>query len=95
MKPLVIEPDVLEKLARLSKRQKADCWLAIAELPEVFGRPHVHSGLGIRKMRPRLYEFRAGLDLRLIFREESNALYIGFIGNHDEVRKAMRSGKFN
>ena len=94
MKPLVIETEVLAKLATFTRPQKAACWQAIGDLPESFGRPHAHTGLSIRKLRPKLYEFRASLDLRLLFRDEPDALYIGFVGNHDEVQKLLKSGKF-
>jgi len=95
MKSLVIEPEVLTKLATLSHTQRLACWQAIADLPGSFGRPHVHSGLSIRKLRPQLFEFRAGLELRLLFRNESDGLYIGFLGSHDEVQKILKSGRFD
>jgi hypothetical protein len=40
-----------------------------------------------------LFEFRAGLELRLLFRNEAEGLYVGFVGNHDEVQKVLKSGK--
>ena len=74
--------------------RRRDCWLAISQLPEAFGWPHFHSGLGLLKLRPCVFEFRAGLDLRLLFVEEKDALYVNFIGDHDEVRRALKSGRF-
>lgn len=91
---LVIEPQVLVRLAALAASQQDECWRAIAQLPQTFGRPHVHSGIGIRKLMHRAYEFRGNLDLRFIFVEESDALYVCLLGSHDEVRKALRSGKY-
>lgn len=35
---------------------------AIARLESVFGRPHLHSGIGLRPFG-KYFEFRAGLDL--------------------------------
>lgn len=93
MKALVIEPDVLAKLATFPPAQRLACWHAIAELPATFGRPHAHTGLNIRKLRPRLFEFRAGLEFRLLFRDETDGLYIGFAGNHDEVQQVLKSGR--
>lgn len=94
MKALVIEPDVLTKLATFSQSQRMSCWQAIADLPASFGHPHAHTGLSIRKLRPKLFEFRAGLELRLLFRYETDGLYVGFVGNHDEVQKILKSGRF-
>lgn len=93
MKALVIETDVLAKLATFSSAQRLACWHAIAELPASFGHPHAHTGLSIRKLRPRLFEFRAGLELRLLFRNEADGLYVGFVGNHDEVQNVLKSGR--
>jgi hypothetical protein len=93
MKALIIEPEVLAKLATYSRTQQLTCWQAIGDLPGSFGRPHAHTGLSIRKLRPKLFEFRAGSETRLLFRDEHNGLYVGFVGNHDEVQQVLKSGK--
>ena len=93
-KSLVIRSQVIACLLDLPTAKRRDCWLAISQLPEAFGRPHIHSGLGLRKLRPGVFEFREGLDLRLLFVEEKDALYVNFIGDHDEVRRALKSGRF-
>lgn len=93
MKALIIEPEVLAKLATYSRTQRVTCWQAIGDLPESFGRPHAHTGLSISKLRPKLFEFRASLEVRLLFRDEADGLYIGFVGTHDEVQKVLKSGK--
>jgi len=93
-KSLVIRPPAIARMTALPLSKKHECWLAISQLPEAFGRPHEHSGLGIRKMKPNVFECRAGLDLRLLFVEEDDALYVTFVGTHDEVRKQLKSGKY-
>ena len=85
---------MLAKLAALPKAQQDECWLAIAQLPQTFGRPHVHSGISIRKLAHRAYEFRGNIALRFVFIEEPNALFVRFLGNHDEIQKGLKSGKF-
>ena len=62
---------------------------AIPSLVEAFGQPHAHRGL--RKLRGRLYEFRVGLQLRLVFRHDGDTLYFLLLGTHDEVRRFIRS----
>ncbi len=61
-------------------------------MQEGFGNPHVHSGLGIRKLGNRLYECRTGLQWRLVFEARKGVLTFDFAGNHDEVQKYLRSG---
>jgi hypothetical protein len=93
-KRLIILPVVQAKAAVLPEAEKRECWLALGTLCEEFGQPHIHSGLGIRKLRQRTYECRAGLHWRLVFIDAEEGLFVEFLGSHDEVRRLTRSGKF-
>jgi hypothetical protein len=68
--------------------------LALCDLAESFGRPHVHSGLGIRKLSNKLFECRGSLALRFIFQDRPTDLFVSFLGNHDENKALLRSGKY-
>ena len=94
-KPLVIDAGVLRRLAGLPKDQRVECLLALCELAETFGRPHVYSGLSIRKLTKITYECRGNIDLRFLFHNRANDIYVSFLGNHDEVRAALKSGNFD
>lgn len=93
-KPLSIAPDVLRRLRELPKGEKVECLLALCELAEAFGRLHAHSGLGIRKLGTKLFECRGSLALRFIFQDRPTELFVSFLGNHDEVKALLRSGKY-
>jgi hypothetical protein len=93
-KPLSVDPAVLRRLRKLPKTERVECLLALAELPETFGQPHVHSGLGIRKLGHKLFECRGNAALRFIFQDRPTDLYIAFLGNHDEVKSLLRRGKY-
>jgi hypothetical protein len=56
-----------------------------------FGKPHLHSGLSIRRLRQNYFECRVGLDIRLAFRVERNRMIFVAAGNHDEIRKLIRT----
>lgn len=58
-----------------------------------WGRPHVHSGIGIRKLSKTVFECRVGLDDRLafVFIATPPELVFFFLGNHDEIQKMLRS----
>ena len=88
-KPLSIDSGVLARLRELSKSERAECLLALCELTESFGRPHAHSGLGIRKLGNKLFECRAGLALRFIFQDRPTDLFVSFLGNHDEIKALL------
>jgi hypothetical protein len=89
----VINPTVLKRLAELPKQERIECLLALCELPAVFGHPHFHSGLGIRKLTKSVFECRGNLKLRFLFLNRENALYVSFLGDHDEVRAKLKDTK--
>ena len=84
----------MRELPKNAKNERAECLLALCELTESFGRPHVHSGLGIRKLGEKLFECRADLALRFIFQDRPSDLFVSFLGNHDEIRALLKSGKY-
>lgn len=79
-----------KQLRALPLKERADVVLKLLELGEVFGQPHLHAGLGIRKLRADLFECRVGLGRRVLFRASSDALIVRFIGTHDEVQRYLR-----
>jgi hypothetical protein len=93
-KSLAIAPEVLKRLRGLAKDDKTECLLALCELADAFGRPHVHGGLGIRKLGERLFECRGTLALRFLFQDRPAELFVSFLGNHDEVKALLRRGKY-
>ena len=93
-KPLLIRPTVLERLRELPKAERTECLLALCDLPTIFGRPHAHNGLGIRKLGPKLFECRGNISLRFIFQDRPTDLFVSFLGNHDEVKAFLRRGKY-
>jgi len=81
---------VQKQLRALPRNERADLVLKLLELADVFGQPHRHTGLGIRKLRGDLFECRVGLARRVLFRASADGLLIRFIGSHDEVKKYLR-----
>jgi len=89
-KSLLIDPAVQKQLRALPQKERADVVLKLLELSQVFGQPHQHAGIGMRKLRADLFECRVGLALRVLFRASPDALIIRFIGTHDEVQRHLR-----
>ena len=94
IKRLAIDPAVLRRLRETPKSDRVECLLTLCDLVGGYGQPHVHSGLGIRKLGDKLSEFRGNSDLRFSFQDCGEELYISFMGNHDEVRNLLRRGKY-
>ena len=89
-KPLVIKPAVFDRLSALPKPVRDECWDALLQLTETFGRPHSHAGIGIRKLGPLLFECRGNRELRFLFLNLEDCLEVRFLGNHDEIRKEIK-----
>jgi hypothetical protein len=58
---------------------------------ETFGRPHLHTGVDIRRLRKNLFECRIGIHLRLLFESGPDVITFVFAGNHDEVQAFLRN----
>ena len=94
-KPLIIKPELMKQLMALSAELRRTAWESISSLPETFGHPHAHSGLGIRKLRPHLFECRVGLSLRLLFKDRDTAVEVFWIGNHDQVQTFLHTYRYD
>ena len=91
---LAIDPAVIRRLRDLPKPERVECLLALCDLLDGFGQPHVHSGLGIRKLGSKLFECRGNRALRFIFQDRGAELYVSFVGNHDEISALLRRGSY-
>jgi hypothetical protein len=61
-------------------------------LPKALGQPHVHAGLGMRKIHPSgIWEARVGLGLRVVFTLAEGTLTLVRVGRHDDIRRFLRS----
>ena len=76
-----------DRVRRLPKTTRREIARTIDALPEAVGQPHLHTGLGIRKLHRNYFECRVGITLRLVFRLEAGLITFTFAGTHDEVRR--------
>jgi hypothetical protein len=91
LKEIELDEDFRKAVKALSKMERGVIGQAIADIQEAFGSPHVHSGIGIRKLKPGLYEARTDLGQRLLFQDREDCLFFFMLGSHDEIRKYLRS----
>jgi mRNA-degrading endonuclease YafQ of YafQ-DinJ toxin-antitoxin module len=71
--------------------QRTALFEAMLALPRAIGKPHLHQGLGIRKLHARgIWEARVGLGLRLVFTLERDRTTLVRIGTHEDVRRFLR-----
>jgi hypothetical protein len=86
-----LNPRAEASLDALAAGERETVLNGLREIPAMFGRPHVHSGAGVRQLRSGIYELRIGLQLRAIFVRERDVLVVTFIGTHNGIRKYLRS----
>jgi len=70
--------------------RRADVLAAMQTAVLVYGQPHLHAGAGLRRIRP-FMECRCGLDLRLIFQREGEALVFHLCGTHGEIGAVLKN----
>jgi mRNA-degrading endonuclease RelE of RelBE toxin-antitoxin system len=90
LKEIELDDDFRRKVKALGKEDRGIIGSAISDIQEAFGNPHVHSGIGLRKLRPRLYEARLDLGQRLLFEDRDECLFFFKLGNHDEIQKYLK-----
>jgi len=88
--PLIVAKAAAARLARLPEVERAAVVAALRELPQQFGRPHLHSGLGIRRLRPDTFEFRTSRALRGLLLWRHGEIRLECVGNHDDIRRYLR-----
>ena len=86
---ILTRPSYDRAFGKLSPQQQARVAAAVARLEKSFGRPHLHGGIGLRPFG-RYFEFRAGLDLRILFIPFEGDLVLVTVGNHDQIRAFIK-----
>ncbi len=86
-----LTPELKAAIRRLSKPQRKQIGEVITAVRDGFGAPHLHSGLGIRRLRDSLFECRVGLKLRLLFDAERGVVSFSDLGTHDEIRSIIKN----
>ena len=85
-----LSPAFREAVRALPKRRRLEIGQVITAVRDGFGAPHLHSGLGIRRLRQTVFECRVGLKLRLAFESERGLLTFIAVGTHDDIRKLLK-----
>lgn len=77
---------------KLQSDEQAQLFSVILKIPQLLKEPRQHAGLGLRKIhRSGIYEARIGLGLRLVFGFASDTAVLHRVGNHDDIRRYIKS----
>jgi hypothetical protein len=80
-----IHKRVSKKIRDLGPEAVAEAEKRLSQLAEDFGKPHSHSGLGLRKIARRNYEIRVWLQWRIVLVDNGGWLLADDVLNHDGV----------
>ena len=91
MKEIRIRAALLKKIRALRAAERRAVGESISEAQICVGQPHLHKGTGLRKLQDDYYEIRVGLKQRLVFENTPEALVFEMMGDHDDVKKFLKS----
>jgi hypothetical protein len=92
MKEVELTEPFLAHVRAEPKETRHEIGAAINAVATLFGRPHLHTGAGVRQLAGGLYECRAGLQVRLLFRDgEDGKLYFFKVTDHNGVRDYLKN----
>jgi mRNA-degrading endonuclease RelE of RelBE toxin-antitoxin system len=86
-----LHPRFRKRAAKLNAADRELISGSLRALADGFGQPHLHAGIGIRRLRKDLFECRAGLHWRIVFFAEKGRLTAYDVMTHDEVKAWLRS----
>jgi len=82
-------PSFERALKDLSPETQSEVRSTAALLPEAFGKPHIHQGLGVRKVG-KYFEFRIGFKWRMLFVIRKGDAVLVTVGDHDNIVRFVR-----
>ena len=74
----------------IPRARRIEIYEAMKAAGIAYGQPHLHAGVGLRRIQP-FMECRCGLDLRLVFQREAGALVFHLCGTHDQVESFLKN----
>lgn len=85
-----VTPRFDRSVQRFDRVRKARVTAAIEQLVAAFETGNVPYGLGLKQLRSGLWELRAGLSDRVLFRRHSDLVQFLLAGNHDEIKQCLK-----
>ncbi len=79
-------------LKKYTAPQKEEIFISIKTLVDSIEKFQIPKGLGLKLLisKNRIWEARVTLNIRLLFRYQSDFLEFAYIGNHDEIKRYLK-----
>jgi mRNA-degrading endonuclease RelE of RelBE toxin-antitoxin system len=91
MKQIAVLPSFERTFKRLSDRDRKEARESLERFSGFVASGHVPHGFGFKKVGTGIYEFRVNIRVRVIVKDEDNTYYLVIVGNHDDIRRFLRS----
>jgi len=63
---------------------------ALQQLEVLYAERQRPFGIGLKSLKPGIWEIRAGLGDRILFRRRGETVELLIVGNHDEIARLLR-----
>lgn len=87
----VVLPSFEKTLRELGESDRHRIKYAMQSLKIFYETGQRPTGLGLKKLTSQMWEIRAGLRLRVIFTLEEDVLTWGIVGDHEQIRRHLKS----
>ena len=71
-----------------SRQRRVD--RALQQLAVLYAQSERPFGIGLKSLKPGIWEARAGLADRILFRWTGDVVEFLFVGNHDEIKRLLK-----
>lgn len=72
----------------MSRRKRVD--RAIQQLAVLYAQRQRPYGIGLKSLKPNVWEIRAGLDDRILFRWTGEVVEFLVVGTHDQIHRLLK-----
>ena len=90
MKKIVILPSFERSIRRFTSIEKDRLVIALEKFNDFLVTGKISSGLGFKKIRHDIFEFRIDMRLRVIVKDENDTLYMAIAGSHEDIKRYLK-----
>ena len=81
----------VRNIKRLPTQRKELVKESISKLVNFFETKQLSQGLGLKQLRPDIWEIRAGLLDRIVFRRQKDIVEFIIAGTHNEIKRFLKN----
>ena len=90
MKKIVILPSFERSIRKFTSIEKDRLIIALEKFNDFLVTGKISSGLGFKKIRHDIFEFRIDIRLRVIVKDENDTLYMVIAGSHEDIKRYLK-----